>query len=80
VQVGAFTTEAAARQAAANARKLADSGQVRIEPTTVQGKTSWRAQLVGMSAADASGTCVALAKRKQPCLVLKPDAGQVALR
>ena len=80
VQVGAFTSEVAARQAALNARKLADAGAVRVEQAIVQGKTSWRAQLVGMSAAEANGTCTALAKRKQPCLVIKPDSGQFASR
>lgn len=80
VQVGAFQTEAAARQAAASARKLADAGQARVEMTTVQGRPTWRAQVTGISAAEANGTCAALAKRKQPCMVLKPEAGQVALR
>jgi D-alanyl-D-alanine carboxypeptidase len=78
VQVGAFATEAAARQAGATARRLADAGQVRVESTTVQGHTTWRAQLVGMNAAEANGTCSALTKRKLACVVLKPETGQLA--
>jgi D-alanyl-D-alanine carboxypeptidase len=75
VQVGAFTTEAAAHQAAATARKVAESGQIRVEQAVVQGHTSWRAQLVGLNAAEANGTCSSLSKRKMVCLLLRPDAG-----
>lgn len=78
VQVGAFASEAAARQAAANARRLADIGQIHVEPVTSLGHISWRAQLIGLSAAEASGTCSALTHRKLPCAVLRPEAGQLA--
>lgn len=78
VQVGAFTTEAAAHQAAVNARKLADSGQVRVEQAVVQGRISFRAQLIGMSAAEANGTCGALVKRRAVCILLRPESGQIA--
>ena len=78
VQVGAFASEALARQAAANARKLADTGQARVEPVVIQGRTVWRAQLIGLSSAEASGTCNALSKRKIVCAVLRPELGQVA--
>lgn len=80
VQVGSFANEAAARQAAANARRLADTGQVRVESITIRRRTSWRAQLIGLSAAEANGTCSVLAKRKLVCAVLRPEAGQVAAR
>jgi hypothetical protein len=78
VQVGAFTTEAAARQAAANARRLAESGQIRVETAVVAGHTSYRAQLVGLSPAEANGTCTALGKRKLVCVLLRPESGQLA--
>ena len=78
VQVGAFTTEKAARQAAQNARKLADSGLVRVQPATMRGHTTWRAQLVGLSPAEANGTCGALVRRKLVCSVLRPEQGQLA--
>ncbi len=78
VQVGAYSTEAAARTAATNARKLADVGQVRVESAFVQGRTTWRAQLIGLSAAEASGTCSTLTKRKLVCLLIRPEAGQLA--
>lgn len=78
VQVGAFTSEIAARKASANARRLADTGQSRVESVVIRGKTSWRAQLIGLSAAEATGTCSALVRRKMICIVLRPEAGQVA--
>jgi D-alanyl-D-alanine carboxypeptidase len=78
VQVGAFSAEATARQAAAQARKLAEVGQVHVEPSTIKGRTNWRAQLVGMSAAEASGTCAVLLRRKMTCVLLKPELRQVA--
>jgi D-alanyl-D-alanine carboxypeptidase len=78
VQVGSFTTESAARVAAAGARKLADAGQVRIEQAMVGKRVMWRAQLIGLNAAEANGTCNALARRKLPCNVLKPDPSQLA--
>ena len=36
------------------------------------------AQLTGLSAAEANGTCAALARHKTACIVLKPEAGQLA--
>ena len=80
VQVGAFVTDAAARQAAGNARRLAGVGEIHTEPVSVQGRTAWRAQLSGLSEAEARGTCVALAKAKQACALIRPDPGQVASR
>ncbi len=78
VQVGAFSNEAAARRAANNAMRLADTGQIRIEQASAHGHSSWRAQLIGLNAAEASGTCSALAKRKIVCAVIRPEAGQLA--
>jgi D-alanyl-D-alanine carboxypeptidase len=78
IQLGNFTSESAARQAASNARRLADTGQIRVDTVNLQGRTAWRAQVVGLSAAEASGACNALTKRKLVCQLVKSDSGQVA--
>ena len=73
VQVGAFASEAAARQAALAARRVVDSGEVHIEAQSAHGKKSWRAQLTGLSATEARDGCAALAKRKMSCVPLRPE-------
>jgi D-alanyl-D-alanine carboxypeptidase len=78
VQVGAYPSESAARQAAAAARKIVATGEVHTEAVTVHGKTSWRAQLTGLGQAEARGTCAALAKHKLSCMPLRPEPGQLA--
>jgi D-alanyl-D-alanine carboxypeptidase len=78
VQVGAFASEAAAHQAAMTARRFAAVGVVHVESVPVRKRISWRAQLVGLRAVEAEGACAALARHKLPCVVLKPDPGQLA--
>lgn len=78
VQVGAFPTEHAAREAALSARRLADVGEARIEPVHMHGKTVWRAQLGNLPAAEAQGICAVLIRHRQPCVVLHPEPGQLA--
>ena len=80
IQVGSFSNEKAAREAAMNARRAADGGEARVESTSQRGKTAWRAQVTGLSAAEAQGACSSLARRKAPCIVLRPDQRQVASR
>jgi D-alanyl-D-alanine carboxypeptidase len=80
VQVGAFTTQDAARQAAFAARRIADAGEARIESVTVKRKTSWRAQVAGLTQAEATSTCAALTRRKMACTLIRPESGQVASR
>ena len=80
IQVGSFANERAARDAAVNARRAADGGDARIESVNQRGKTAWRAQVIGLTAAEAQGACSALARRKAPCIVLRPDQRQVASR
>ena len=75
VQVGAFASEAAARQAAATARRLLDGGEIHVEAAPAKGKApAWRAQLTGLSAAGAREGCQALAKHKMPCVPLNLGA------
>jgi D-alanyl-D-alanine carboxypeptidase len=80
IQVGSFGSEGAARDAASNARRTADGGEVRIEPTSQHGRTMWRAQVTGLSAAEAQGACAALARHRAACVVLRPDPRQMASR
>ena len=80
VQVGTFGAERAARAAAFAARRLAADGDPKVESLSLRGKTMWRAQLGGLSAAEAQTACAALARKKTPCMVLRPEAGQVASR
>ncbi len=78
VQVGTFSTEAAARGSATSARREAEAGEVRIEPVRLRGRTIWRAQVIGLTASDAQETCSS--RRKGACMVIRPDSRQVAAR
>ncbi len=78
VQVGTFSSEAAARSAATTARRDAEAGEVRIEPVRLRGRTVWRAQVIGLTATDAQDACSG--RRRSNCLVTRSEAGQVASR
>ena len=78
IQVGTFTTETTARAAALTARREAGVGEARVEPIKQKGKPIWRAQVVGLTASDAQEACSGL--RKGVCMVIRPDARQVAGR
>lgn len=78
VQVGTFSTESTARSAAQAARREAEAGEVRIEPIRVRGRVTWRAQVTGLTQTDAQDTCSG--HRKNICMVIRSDTGQVASR
>jgi len=80
IQVGSFATEAAARTAAAAARRLADSGEVRVETASLGRKSVYRAQVTGLRASDAQEACAALAHHKSACVVIRPLVRDVASR
>ncbi len=80
VQVGAFASDAAARQAAVAARRIVDMGEARVEAITVNRKPAFRAQLAGLSQTDAQVACATLARRKISCTPIRPEAGQMASR
>ncbi len=79
IQVGSFSSERAARDAAVSARRAADGGDVRIEPASQHGRTVWRAQVTGLTASEAQGACAELGRRRSACIVLRLDR-QVASR
>lgn len=76
VQVGVFATEATARQSSNNARRIIDNGSIHVEPAGA--KAGWRAQVVGLTAAEASGACSVLTKRKLVCMLMRSNTGQIA--
>ena len=80
IQVGSYSSEKAAREAAASARRAADDGEARVEPAGLRGRTTWRAQVFGLTAAEAQSACSVLARRRTPCIVLRPDQRQLASR
>jgi D-alanyl-D-alanine carboxypeptidase len=78
VQVGTFATEGVARSAAAAARREAEAGDIRVEPIRLRSKTVWRAQVAGLSQADAQDVCAG--HHKGACMIIRPEARQVAGR
>jgi D-alanyl-D-alanine carboxypeptidase len=79
IQVGTFGSERAARQAAIAAQSVVD-GDARVDQVRLKGKPAWRAQLTGLSAAQAQAACGNLARRRSACFVVRPDQGQIASR
>lgn len=80
IQVGSFPLEKQAREAAQAARKVTDSGAPRVETAIANRKQVYRAQVAGLSGADAQSACQTLTKRRSPCIVLRPDQAQLAER
>jgi D-alanyl-D-alanine carboxypeptidase len=80
IQVGSFGTERAAREAASNARRVADTGEEHVEAASQHGRTIWRAQVTGLTPTEAQGACATLARHRAACVVLRPDPRQVASR
>jgi D-alanyl-D-alanine carboxypeptidase len=80
IQVGSYRTEKAARDAALAGRRAAEAGEARVESASVSRKLVWRAQVVGLTAADAQDACSMLTRKKAPCAVLRPVSRQVASR
>lgn len=78
VQVGSFTSERAAHAAAERARQASEGGTVHLERVTIHGRRAWRAQVVGLSSAEAALACSAAAKHGTPCAVIHAQARQMA--
>jgi D-alanyl-D-alanine carboxypeptidase len=78
VQVGTFATESAARSAAMAARRDAEAGEARVEPIRLRARTTWRAQVTGLTQPDAQDACSG--HPKGACVVIRPDSRQVASR
>ncbi len=79
IQVGTFGTERAARAAAMMAQHAAD-GDARVEQVSLRGRPAWRAQLTGLSAAEAQSACGGRPRSRSACFVVRPASGQIASR
>lgn len=75
VQVGAFRDRGGALAAARAAARKARGGTVRVEQARVRGRTVWRAQVTGLSEAQAEKTCAERKRRRQDCATIAPAAG-----
>ena len=60
--------------------RLAEDGEPRIEQAIAHGRPAWRAQVTGLTAPEAQGACAALSRHRTPCMVLRPEAREVASR
>jgi D-alanyl-D-alanine carboxypeptidase len=80
VQVGAFGTEGAARQAALAARRAAGDGEARVEQAGSRPRYVYRAQLGGLTEGEARDVCATLARRRMACTPLRLESGQLASR
>ena len=80
IQVGTFSSEKAARQAATAAAHVTDAGDAHVERTTLRGKPAWRAQLTGLTAREAQSACGGRGKKKSACFVVRPEGGEMASR
>ncbi len=78
VQVGTYSTAPAARIAALAARREIESGEIRVEPIRLRARAVWRAQVMGLTQTDAQDACSG--HQKGSCMVLRPEARQVASR
>lgn len=78
IQVGAFTNRNTARNAAsAAARRLGEpASSVRVEDVRVRNRTKYRAQITGLTQAEANRACAQAARRKQPCMVIRPTGNR----
>ena len=80
IQVGSFRSEKAARVAAAMAHRTADNGDPHVEAVKLRRGTLWRAQVIGLSATEAHEACSHLARHRTTCVILRPEARQLASR
>jgi len=83
IQVGTYASQSAARQAATAAARRSYGGEPRVSPVQQSGRgkaTMWRAQVVGLSQAEAQAACAAIVRKHGACLMLRPDQGQFASR
>lgn len=74
IQVGSFTEQKQAREAAAMARRVTDGGTIHVAAAIANRKPVWRAQIISLSGPDAQSACQVLTKRKTPCMVMKPES------
>ena len=80
IETGSYGAEKTAREIGQDARRAAGGGDLRIEHVTVRGTPLWRAQVMGLTEARAQGACSQLAHARTTCVLVRPNARQVASR
>jgi D-alanyl-D-alanine carboxypeptidase len=80
IQVGAFRSRAdASRDAAETARRLGAPARARVDPSGQGRNQLFRARVVNLTQAEAQAACAREARRRQPCMTLRPaDAAELA--
>jgi D-alanyl-D-alanine carboxypeptidase len=78
IQVGSFASERAARAAAERARQVSESGATHVDRVAIHGRRIWRAQVIGLSSAEATLACSTVAKHGMSCAVIRPQPRQMA--
>lgn len=80
VQVGSFGSMGAAQQVAERVRRETVGGEVTVVPVLMRNRPVWRAELLGLSQAEAQSACGALAHRGIPCAPFHRVPGHFASR
>jgi D-alanyl-D-alanine carboxypeptidase len=78
IRAGAFVSEVSARRAANAARRIAGAGDARVLQAPQGGRTLWRAEVIGLTDAEARGACSALSRQRLPCAAVRLDPQQLA--
>ncbi len=75
VQVGAFRDRGGALAAARTAARRIGAGAATVEQARLRARTVWRAQVTGLSEAQARKACTDRQRRRQDCATIAPAAG-----
>ena len=74
VQLGSFSTQAAARRAVVSARQTSDgAGVTKIASTGVRGRILWRVQVRNLTAVEAQAVCATAVRQHVACMLVRPD-------
>ena len=80
VQVGSFGSMGAAEHAAELVRRETVGGEVEVVPLAMRSRPVWRAELLGLSLAEAQNACGSLARHGIPCTLFRLASGHFASR
>jgi D-alanyl-D-alanine carboxypeptidase len=80
IQTGALVAERMAQGIALESARLAPEGQPRVQPVVFRHRTVYRAQLLGLSEAEARSVCADLARRVSSCEVFRIGTGPLSQR
>jgi D-alanyl-D-alanine carboxypeptidase len=80
VRTGVCPTEARARAAAALAHRMAEDGEIRVEPAGTRRHPLWRGVVSGLSKGDARNACAALLRKRLSCSAVRQETPDIASR